>query len=209
MKRTLSNDANIPSMALPDIPRLRKVTQYSQPREVAYFSYDQHRRLLLNSREALEYYQAPSLPLDLNKGYPHDYITRNPAPERLDALLKAIGGLQLKSTPKFCTWRGIITKIMCTPYALRDDWELGATLYKGTIYLEEHESNDRQESKFGKFDDQKLFCYYGYKFESCCTSGESDAVNTNVQYCSIFTSKLGDYDLLLGGEVDCLFGNVL
>ncbi len=33
----------------------------------------------------------------------------------------------------FICYRGILTKIMCTPYSRNEPWELGATLYKGTM----------------------------------------------------------------------------
>lgn len=46
------------------------------------------------------------------------------------------------------------------------------------------------------------FTFYGYKFESLCTS--SPNVNTNIEYCSVFSSKFGNISLVLGGEVDCI-----
>lgn len=33
----------------------------------------------------------------------------------------------------FVCYRGILTKIMCTPYTRNEPWELGATLYKGSM----------------------------------------------------------------------------
>lgn len=70
---------------------------------------------------------------------------------------------------------------------------------------------------------QLLMCYYGYAFESYCTSptpkrasmtpeqpgdaaGWGGDVNTNVQWCSVVKSKLGDIRLVIGGEVDCVRG---
>lgn len=67
---------------------------------------------------------------------------------------------------------------------------------------------------------QRLFTYYGYAFESYCTSetptrtqknpahplGWGGDVNTNVQWCSVVRTKLGDTRMLLGGEVDCVRG---
>ena len=72
---------------------------------------------------------------------------------------------------------------------------------------------------------QRTQTYYGYAFESYCTSGSppeanspsveqvSDAsptwggdVNTNVQWCSVVRTKLGDTRMVLGGEVDCVRG---
>lgn len=63
--------------------------------------------------------------------------------------------------------------------------------------------------------------YYGYAFESYCTSatpdprqdpekrpnGWSGNVNTNVQWCSVVKTKLGDNRLIIGGEVDCVNGS--
>lgn len=65
--------------------------------------------------------------------------------------------------------------------------------------------------------------YYGYGFESYCTSdtprqrprpdgkrkepyGWSGDVNNNVQWCSVVRTKLGNTRILIGGEVDCVRG---
>lgn len=62
--------------------------------------------------------------------------------------------------------------------------------------------------------------YYGYSFESWCTSsrpgvperakghpvGWGGDVDTNVQWCSLIKTKLGDNRLVIGGEVDCVRG---
>lgn len=67
----------------------------------------------------------------------------------------------------------------------------------------------------------RLQSYYGYAFESYCTSSQpggresrssdlQDApgwggdVNTNVQWCSVVKTKLGDRRIVIGGEVDCV-----
>ena len=66
--------------------------------------------------------------------------------------------------------------------------------------------------------------YYGYSFESYCTSesppdshssagvqathalGWGGDVNTNIQWCSVVRTKLGETRMILGGEVDCVRG---
>ena len=62
--------------------------------------------------------------------------------------------------------------------------------------------------------------YYGYAFESYCTTstpghrkdasshvpGWGGDVNTNVQWCSVVKTKLGDRRIVIGGEVDCVRG---
>jgi RAT1-interacting protein len=71
--------------------------------------------------------------------------------------------------------------------------------------------------------------YYGYAFESYSTSegpppsrstasapatqqdappGWSGDVDTNVQWCSVVRTKLGDMRMILGGEVDCVRGGL-
>lgn len=69
---------------------------------------------------------------------------------------------------------------------------------------------------------QSIQTYYGYAFESYCTSdtprrpnpgatlsapfGWSGDVNNNVQWCSVVRTKLGNARILIGGEVDCVRG---
>ena len=67
---------------------------------------------------------------------------------------------------------------------------------------------------------RRMQTYFGYAFESYSTSGTPDPkedpdkepngwggdVNTNVQWCSIVKSKLGDLRTIIGGEVDCVLG---
>jgi RAT1-interacting protein len=55
--------------------------------------------------------------------------------------------------------------------------------------------------------------YYGYAFESWCTASTPHAstgwggdVDTNVQWCSVVKTKLGDTRIVIGGEVDCVRG---
>ncbi len=71
---------------------------------------------------------------------------------------------------------------------------------------------------------QSMQTYYGYAFESYCTSdapsrlkldatlstpfGWSGDVNNNVQWCSVVRTKLGSTRILIGGEVDCVRGNL-
>lgn len=73
----------------------------------------------------------------------------------------------------------------------------------------------------------RLQSYYGYAFESWCTSDAvkpmpappasvppptpapkewGGDVDTNVQWCSVVKTKLGGTRMVLGGEVDCVRG---
>ncbi|KAF9346061.1 hypothetical protein BGX26_002451 [Mortierella sp. AD094] len=68
----------------------------------------------------------------------------------------------------FICYRGILTKIMCSPYTRNEPWELGATLYKGTIYIEEHVTPEKRNAALGTSERHKLMSYWGYRFETIC-----------------------------------------
>jgi len=115
----------------------------------------------------------------------------------------------------------LIIRILIAPYEERDSWVLNAMLVGGTIYLEEHLNESDLRKKEDMTPEQKLFTYYGYAFESWCSTpnanqrpqnlpdhppGWGGDVNTNVQWCQVVKTKLGRNRMLLGGEVDCIRG---
>lgn len=72
----------------------------------------------------------------------------------------------------------------------------------------------------------RLQSYFGYSFESYCTSstphqrekekasttdppGWGGDVDTNVQWCAVVKTKLGNQRLVIGGEVDCVRGQTI
>ncbi|KAH9265810.1 hypothetical protein BASA83_010942 [Batrachochytrium salamandrivorans] len=171
------------SIPMPNINSPYRQSTYSMPKEIGCFSYGVDRIAQMQSRESLN--------VSLSAGYPDKYITRDKKPEHLDALLdcmkdintRRVGNDQAPIIPNFCTWRGIMSKIIRVPYASKESWELGVTLHKGTIYMEEHES---EESKAQSLDLQiKICCLHIGVLQRVCKS--------------IWT-----HDIVLGGEVDCL-----
>ncbi|KAF8627064.1 hypothetical protein AX17_006403 [Amanita inopinata Kibby_2008] len=111
---------------------------------------------------------------------------------------------------------------MIAPYD-RDGWHLNVMYIDGTLYFEEHLTDAQIRYKNDMTPRHKLQSYYGYAFESYCTSptptrldtqptrlgdppGWGGDVNTNEQWCSVVKSKLGDIRLVIGGEVDCVRG---
>ncbi|CDR99530.1 hypothetical protein [Sporisorium scitamineum] len=114
-----------------------------------------------------------------------------------------------------------------------DPLDLNAMVLDGTLYLEEYSSPAAMAEKQKKEDDPKMLRlgYYGYSFESYCTvdteaqtrepfrptaradtpvpdpAGWSGDVNTNVQWCQVVKTKLGNNRLVIGGEVDAVERN--
>ncbi|KAI0643610.1 RAI1-domain-containing protein [Trametes meyenii] len=197
------------------------------------FSYTPQRVLELNN-SAMRYYVDPPPGADLRYGYER-WIKRPEELTRLDSLLRAVqrvmdkadasagpeSGTKWLKDISVVTWRGIMTKILTAPYEERDCCELNVMYMNGTLYIEEHLSDARLQEKENLAPKQRQQTYYGYSFESWCTSsrpgvpeqikdhpkGWGGDVNTNVQWCSVAKTKLGSDRLIIGGEVDCVRGH--
>ncbi|KAL0146172.1 RAI1 like PD-XK nuclease-domain-containing protein [Mucor lusitanicus] len=198
---------------------------YKQPQEITSYSIDHERRVWFDNRE-MKYYYPPTLDKkDLNVGYDKMIQRDESIPEHIDTLLDALTNANAKqpddnqTTADIVTWRGIMTKLLCTPYSRKEPWELRATKYNGTIYMEEQVTEKKKNSENQASDRQKLMSYWGYRFETLCTvtkppheMTKQDAelqerltasANTNIQYCILVKTKLGNNSIIMGAEVDC------
>ncbi|KAK4685237.1 RAT1-interacting protein, partial [Tremellales sp. Uapishka_1] len=108
---------------------------------------------------------------------------------------------------------------MVAPFEEREGWEMTAVALDGSVYIEQH---DPPEIRAKRRKDQSSYSrqsYMGYSYESFSTvnadllpkdetsdhpEGWSGDVNTNVQWCNVVRSAIGDIPLCLGGEVDCV-----
>ncbi|KAG1191678.1 hypothetical protein G6F36_002159 [Rhizopus arrhizus] len=188
---------------------------YKQPQELTCYSIDHKRHVWFDDREMKYYY--PPAGKDLNVGFDRFIQRDESVPEHIDTLLDALTQLNTntdqKSTADIITWRGIMTKILCTPFSRKDPWELRATKYNGTIYIEEQSL----KNKDAETDRMKLMSYWGYRFETLSTvsqpphlvkkeellTREGESANTNVQYCVVVKTRLGNNSIIMGAEVDC------
>ncbi|KAJ3395758.1 Dom-3 Z [Chytriomyces hyalinus] len=239
-----ANTALIPALAHIKVHPLsrfqRRAAPFRQPAEVGYFSYDASRSLRVNCDSALKFFHPP--PLDgvsnnLSSGFEDRYIARASVVENLDSLLATLKTTSDSQTslltandrgdgrPRFCTWRGIMTKILTAPYS-SDTWELRASLHKGTLYIMEDPLISRASDGFSETDRGKKMTYWGYRFEGLSTldhdpstldpdalhAAEVDrvqtgVVDTHIQFCSVIKTRIGDHDIFMGAEVDCLLPN--
>ncbi|CAO3635371.1 unnamed protein product [Mucor fragilis] len=198
---------------------------YKQPQEITSYSIDHERRVWFDNREMKYYYPPTSDKKDLNVGYDKMIQRDESIPEHIDTLLDALTNANAKQpddsqiTADIVTWRGIMTKILCTPYSRKEPWELRATKHNGSIYMEEQVTEKKKNSENQASDRQKLMSYWGYRFETLCTvtkppheMTKKDAelqerltasANTNIQYCILAKTKLGNNSIIMGAEVDC------
>ncbi|KAI7897652.1 RAI1 like PD-XK nuclease-domain-containing protein [Cokeromyces recurvatus] len=186
---------------------------YKQPQELVSYSIDHERRVWFDDRE-LKYYSPPNEDddQDLNIGYEKMIKRDDSIPEHIDTLLDALTFYNTENknttTADIVTWRGIMTKLMCTPYSRKEAWTLRATRYKDTIYIEEEKKEEEKMTE-----KQKLMSYWGYRFETLYTKpysindkeddDDKTIVNTNIQYCTVVKTKLGNNSIIMGAEVDC------
>ena len=79
--------------------------------------------------------------------------------------------------------------------------------------MTEIETEQAQQQKQKQTERQKLMCYWGRKFEDYCSeqphgsgpgSRGSNPVNNLEAFCSVVTTKINDFRILIAGEVDCM-----
>ncbi|KAJ4502774.1 decapping endonuclease targeting mRNA [Exophiala dermatitidis] len=199
-----------------------------RPREITYFSFDED-HVLRHDASSLRYYYPPALPCDLNKGFETFRQLDDSADDHLDGLLEALILYEKEKGQKvdtdLITWRGMMTKIMVSPFSFFDDWEMNATLFQGTIYIEENHEK-KVMSRQNQFSrpahpgamSQDLMSFWGYKFETVSLlpepwssasreyieSREEQIVRNYAQYCSIVRTGFGKVKMIIGGEVDAV-----
>ena len=119
----------------------------------------------------------------------------------------------------FITWRGHLTKIMCTPYETRESWQMAATLYNGTIFISEVETPENHEKRKSMTEKQEEMCYWGYNFESyvtskvnkclenlhldCVEKNKRQPVNDSEAFITVIRTRLSKHSIVFGAEVDC------
>ncbi|XP_029441741.1 decapping and exoribonuclease protein [Rhinatrema bivittatum] len=202
---------------------------YKQPLEIGHFSLDATRKFFGDSRQ-LRYYSPPPTGegphFDLRDGYRDRYVKQDESiKERLDHLLCWVqqnrgllraGAVNSETAPSswlnkdFVTWRGHLTKVLTTPYEKQEGWQLAVTLFRGTYYISEVETEEAKRRREERTAAQEELMYMGYKFEqymcSAAPGGVPDAsgvVNTNEAFCTVVQTKLNGHSLLFAGEVDC------
>jgi len=198
---------------------------------------------LYGSKTGLMHYASPQLPQDLNQGYPEAF-ERKPEDEGAPvetiirgamhpSTLANIDGLQqhpqqehlkehcarsLIQGADVVTFRNNLNKICGTPLSPRDGWVVEACMHDGTLFLE------ISKSEQASFPDADRFNYYGYKFESLCTSaplqdsgtdtdgkpappttsGGHPIVDATSEFAILVKVKLGQQSVLMAAEVDCV-----
>ncbi|ODM90670.1 Decapping and exoribonuclease protein [Orchesella cincta] len=111
--------------------------------------------------------------------------------------------------PHFVFYRGLMTKLLGTPYENQDGWKIAAMMRTKTIYLRELDTPESAASrqKFNSKPFLRKTAEWGRAFEYFLLSDEPesqpDPNGVKKEECNIvFRTKLGSHDLLYAAEVD-------
>ncbi|OLY79798.1 hypothetical protein AYI68_g6116 [Smittium mucronatum] len=91
---------------------------------------------------------------------------------------------------------------------------------KGTIFIENYVSHEERLELLNVDEKLKKFMYGGYRFESIFTANydperlfsdkpislESEPINNNMEYTSVYSAFLDDFKFVMGAETDCIQG---
>lgn len=193
-------------LALPPALYRCAFPRYQCPHEAGVFSLDEQRQWRDDASQRRHYIRLdPSTStLDLREGYGRFVARDEDRREGLDHLLRWIGAHRPKPAD-VVTWRGHLSKILCTPFDRKSPWRLAAQMHRGSIYLSEWELPEVRAERLHRQPRQQEMCYWGYRFEAYATDPANPVpvVNSNAAFCMVVQSKLGSHSLLFGGEVDC------
>ncbi|KAK4148111.1 RAI1 like PD-XK nuclease-domain-containing protein [Dichotomopilus funicola] len=197
-----------------------------RPKEFACFSYDKDHQFRQDD-SSMKWYYPPDVGANLSNGYDGFIKHDDRIDEHLDSLLRTMTDHEKQTgqpiDAHIVTWRGMLTKIMATPF---DDegFEMNATLYRDCIFIEEHHAFKEQKRQSESHQGRgriplSLMQYWGYKFETLSTlpqpwgetsreyieNRDQEVTNNKEQYCSVVRTGFGKSIVCLGGEVDAIW----
>lgn len=178
-------------------------TPYAEPKEIACFSRSGDRSVKLGDRSALHEFRPPRVGLDLNEGF--DRFMDKSGPADLGDVLRAIHHAGAAcDRAHFITFRNCLNKLMLTPYATRDGWEIGVVRHSTTtVHLHIIDTETKREQEAERPEHERRMAFWGLAFEAAATATRSEPINANAEFCSVVESKLGGIRIIFGAEVDC------
>uniref|UniRef100_A0A131Y6I6 Decapping nuclease n=1 Tax=Ixodes ricinus TaxID=34613 RepID=A0A131Y6I6_IXORI len=214
------------------IDETEKFPSFREPREIGQFSLVGSEREYREGCDQLKYLHMPShrhrLMWDLNRGYEQAIRKeQEDSREKLDNLLRwimankakfAVNSAAQPAQPHdsaslhtdFVCYRGLLTKLACTPYEAKEDWLVAATLFRGTTYLYAFPTEAEKARNAAQTPRQDRMTFWGRKFEQYMVTGQPGVppdtnaqVNEREEFCVVARCRLEAHSLVLGAEVDC------
>jgi len=152
----------------------------------------------MNAKKNMRRFHLPKMPFNLNQGL-ETFIEKKDT-SNLQRILDALQQSNVKySQFQIISFRNNLIKILETPYS-KNDWKIRVQRMNGQLYFhcvlnEENILNEEHGRSI----------YWGYKFEQVCTEldYQNQVVNPNIEFCTVLSTRLNKFRILLGAEVDC------
>lgn len=194
-------------------------SDFQKPTVVGHFCLDSDRNYLPNASllKYLYFKEEADVNFDLNDGLSKHIAKDEYLNEKLDHIfcwLHRNKYTEELSTIDFVCFRGLLTKIMCTPYEDKEAWIICAKRLHNTIFLCEFETEEKKREKENASDKMKTFTAWGYKFEQYMLSEKpgmkpdtSQPVIESEEMCCVFKSKLNGHRIIYAAEMDGIMNN--
>lgn len=178
----------------------------TEPHEVGCFSKDANGHLHPGGRKQLRRYLTPppSASINLSEGY-NQFIPKRHGDSVIERIVHVMSKLNRTSlySADVVTFRNNLNKIGGTIQDRSKYWEIDCCFISNTLFLDILMTDDESTMSH----DQKLGCYYGYKYEAVVTGEPNSIVDANPEFCSITSMQLGSHRVLLSSEIDCTTGD--
>ncbi|XP_077275402.1 decapping and exoribonuclease protein-like isoform X1 [Temnothorax americanus] len=190
---------------------------------IGYFSIDGDSQYHADLSQ-LKYYIPPSDPDNVNFDLNINYMSTRHKPTshiKLDNILRWIADnfhrieKPLSAQEErwldidFISSRGTIKTILCSPYKTFDEWIICASKYRGTIYLCEFYTDEKEHRRVNETMSEKQVTSWGFKFEQYMVADHpshkpdlSVPLNECEEFHCMFKANFGNHSLLYGAEID-------
>ncbi|WAR21026.1 DXO-like protein [Mya arenaria] len=180
---------------------------FNQPEELGCFSLNIKREFQDDTSQR-KYFIKPSnynnVKYDLTKGYQGMVKRDEYKTEQLDHLLKWINTHELGNMQTyFICDRGLLKRLLHTPYVKKETWKFAVTLHKGTYYFCEYHTDQKLafiKQMTGGRDEE--MCAWCFKFEQYLTANMQ--YNNCEAFYTVVKSQVGSHTLVYCGEVDAV-----
>ncbi|XP_060570760.1 decapping and exoribonuclease protein-like [Ruditapes philippinarum] len=109
----------------------------------------------------------------------------------------------------FVCRRGLLTKVMLSPYEDKEGWFIAVVYYNGTYYLNEILTEERKKQE-AEDENNKVKCM-GWKFEQYLTADTKDGrpktdvpYNNCEKFYTVVKTEINMHSLVYSGEIDAL-----
>lgn len=152
---------------------------------------------------------------DLNRGFGtfRDRDRREIYPAPLHSIFSALEVSErthVLEDADVVTWRGNMSKLMTSPWNVSEPWTMEAELVNNrTIVLNVKETEEGLRKALNRDERDERMCYWGYAFEEavCSEHPFEEPVDCMECFCCVVKTKLGDLNVVMCGEVDCVDGD--